>query len=81
MAKVNLAFLNDMVQAITRGERRDRVRGDGRGTLTAQNLLMRPAQERLAAACDVLMGRIGEAARIAVRTGPGLNRLARTGVS
>ncbi len=66
MAKVNLAFLNDLVQAITRGERRDRVRGDGRGTLTAQNLLMRPAQERLAAACDVLMGRIGEAARIAV---------------
>ena len=62
MAKVNLAFLNDLMQAITRSERRDR----GRGTLTAQNLLMRPAAERLAAACDVLMGRIGEAARVAV---------------
>lgn len=62
MAKVNLAFLNDLVQAITRSERR----GRGREQVTAQTLLMRPAAERLAAACDVLMGRIGEAARIAV---------------
>lgn len=61
MAKVNLAFLNDLVQAITRTERRDRNK-----QVTAQDLLLRPASERLAAACDVLMGRIGEAARIAV---------------
>lgn len=62
MAKVNLAFLNDLVQAITRTERR----GRGKDQLTAQTLLMRPPAERLAAACDVLMGRIGEAARVAV---------------
>lgn len=62
MAKVNLAFLNDLVLAVTRGERR----GRGKGPVTAQNLLTLPAAERLAAACDVLMGRIGEAARIAV---------------
>lgn len=62
MAKVNLTFLNDLVQAITRTERR----GKGREQVTAQTLLAQPPAERLAAACDVLMGRIGEAARIAV---------------
>ncbi len=37
MAKVNLTFLNDLVQAITRAERR----GRGKSPLTAQNLLAR----------------------------------------
>ena len=65
MARPKLAFLNDFVQAITGTERRGK-----RGAITeeaaARNALARPASERLAAACDVLMGRIGDAARVAV---------------
>ena len=62
MAKGTLTFLNDLVQAVTRLDRRGRDKSE----LTLQNLLLRPATERLTAACDVLMGRIGEAARVAV---------------
>lgn len=64
MARAKLTFLNDLVQAIT---------GDRRGRQTRitdekamHDALARPAYERLAAACDVLMGRIGDAARVAV---------------
>ncbi|MDP5308455.1 malonyl-CoA decarboxylase [Paracoccus spongiarum] len=65
MARAKLTFLNDLVQAITGNERRGRSPriADEAATRTA---LARPAAERLAAACDVLMGRIGDAARVAI---------------
>lgn len=58
MGKQRLAFLTDFVEAITR-----RARGGEAETLKA---LARPAPQRIAAACSVLMGRIGDAARVAV---------------
>lgn len=65
MARAKLTFLNDLVQAITGGDRRGR---QARVTdeSVMRDALARPAFERLAAACDVLMGRIGDAARVAV---------------
>lgn len=65
MARPKLAFLNDFVQAIVgndRKERQPRITEEA----AARTALARPAAERLAAACDVLMGRIGDAARVAV---------------
>lgn len=61
MARAKLTFLNDLVQAIT-GGRQARVTDEK----AMRDALARPAYERLAAACDVLMGRIGDAARVAV---------------
>lgn len=58
MVKQRLAFLTDFVEAITR-----RKRGDEAETLKA---LARPALERVVAAASVLMGRIGDATRVAV---------------
>ncbi|WP_410217419.1 malonyl-CoA decarboxylase domain-containing protein [Paracoccus sp. (in: a-proteobacteria)] len=58
MGKQRLAFLTDFVEAITR-----RKRGGEAETLQA---LSRPALERATVACSVLMGRIGDAARVAV---------------
>lgn len=58
MAKQRLGFLNDFVEAITR-----RKKGGEAETLQA---LARPALERLIVASSVLMGRIGDAARVAV---------------
>lgn len=58
MAKQRLGFLSDFVEAITR-----RKRSDEAGTLQA---LSRPALERVIVASSVLMGHIGDAARIAV---------------
>lgn len=57
-----LAFLTDFVDAITRRERRRGQTGDAE----ALRALSRPAPERVMAACSVLMGRIGDASRIAV---------------
>ncbi len=65
MARPKLAFLNDLVQAITGNERRGK-RAPITEEAAARNALSRPASERLTAACDVLMGRIGDAARVAV---------------
>ena len=59
MARPKLAFLNDLVQAITGNERRGK-RAPITEEAAARNALSRPASERLTAACDVLMGRIGE---------------------
>lgn len=64
MARPRLAFLNDLVQAIAGGERRERPRLADEAII--RTALARPASERLSAACDVLMGRIGDAARVAV---------------
>ncbi|WP_169306337.1 malonyl-CoA decarboxylase domain-containing protein [Paracoccus hibiscisoli] len=58
MGKQRLGFLSDFVEAITR-----RKRGGEAETLKA---LARPASERARVACTVLMGRIGDAARVAV---------------
>lgn len=58
MVKQRLTFLADFVEAITR-----RKRGGEAETLKA---LARPASERARVACNVLMGRIGDAARVAV---------------
>ncbi|TJZ91958.1 MCD, Malonyl-CoA decarboxylase MCD [Paracoccus gahaiensis] len=58
MGKQRLGFLSDFVEAITR-----RTRGGEAATLQA---LARPASERARVACTVLMGRIGDAARVAV---------------
>ncbi|MDN5568715.1 MAG: malonyl-CoA decarboxylase [Paracoccus sp. (in: a-proteobacteria)] len=60
MVKQRLAFLTDFVEAITR-----RTRGAGGEAETLKALAM-PAFERIDAACSVLMGRIGDAARVAV---------------
>lgn len=65
MARPKLAFLNDLVQAIAGGDRRLR-QGRVADETATRKALARPASERLAAACDVLMGRIGDAARVAV---------------
>ncbi|MFV0386298.1 malonyl-CoA decarboxylase domain-containing protein [Paracoccus sp. (in: a-proteobacteria)] len=62
MARPKLTFLNDLVHAITGTERRDRAADE----TATRKALSRPPAERLAAACDVLMGRIGDAARVAV---------------
>lgn len=58
MVKQRLIFLADFVEALTR-----RKRGDEDATRTA---LARPPLERATVACAVLMGRIGDAARVAV---------------
>ena len=60
MVKQRLAFLTDFVEAVTR---RSRNSSEEAETLKA---LARPAFERITAACSVLMGRIGDAARVAV---------------
>lgn len=65
MALARLAFLNDLVQAIAGGERRGRLPSIA-DEKAMRNALSRPAFERISAACDVLMGRIGDAARVAV---------------
>lgn len=58
MVKQRLTFLADFVEAITR-----RTRGGEDATMKA---LARPALERATVACSVLMGRIGDASRVAV---------------
>lgn len=58
MVKQRLAFLTDFIEAITR-----RKRG---GDAEALMALERPALERVMAAASVLMGRIGDASRVAV---------------
>ncbi|NHF74416.1 malonyl-CoA decarboxylase [Paracoccus xiamenensis] len=65
MARPKLNFLTDLVQAITGGDKQSRatVAVDEK---MARQALSRPAPERLIAACEVLMGRIGDAARVAV---------------
>lgn len=65
MARPKLAFLNDLVQAITNSDRRTR-QPHAADEKAVRKALARPADERLSAACDVLMGRIGDAARVAV---------------
>ena len=65
MARLKFAFLSDLVQAISGSDRPDRSTAvvDEKA---ARKALSRPAPERLIAACEVLMGRIGDAARVAV---------------
>lgn len=59
MGKQRFAFLSDFVDAM--------IRRDGRhGDTATQEALSRPATERVPAACNVLMTRIGDAARVAV---------------
>lgn len=58
--KQRLTFLTDFVEAVTR-----RTRGASNEAETLK-ALARPAGERINAACSVLMGRIGDAARVAV---------------
>ncbi|WP_323715901.1 malonyl-CoA decarboxylase [Paracoccus aminovorans] len=65
MPRPKLTFLNDLVQAITGSDRRGREAHPADET-AMRKALARPAPERLAAACDVLMDRIGDAARVAV---------------
>lgn len=65
MARPALTFLADLVQAITGTERSGR-KAQALDERAARKALARPAAERLNAACDVLMGRIGDAARVAV---------------
>lgn len=65
MPHPKLAFLTDLVQAITGTERIGRKSAPPDENAT-RKALARPAPERLAAACEVLMGRIGDAARVAV---------------
>lgn len=65
MTRPKLAFLNDLVQAISGSDRRDRPTRPVDET-AIRHALSHPASERLSAACDVLMDRIGDAARIAV---------------
>ncbi|RJE79620.1 malonyl-CoA decarboxylase domain-containing protein [Paracoccus sp. JM45] len=60
MVKQRLTFLTDFVEAVTR-----RTRGAGSEAETLKALAL-PALERINAACSVLMGRIGDAARVAV---------------
>ncbi|MFD1881566.1 malonyl-CoA decarboxylase domain-containing protein [Paracoccus pacificus] len=65
MARPKLTFLNDLVQAIIGGDRRPRG-GKAADEAATRDALTRPASERLSAACSVLMGRIGDAAQVAV---------------
>lgn len=65
MPRLKLAFLTDLVQAITGTERSGR-KVQALDEKAARKALARPAAQRLSAACDVLMGRIGDAARVAV---------------
>lgn len=65
MARPKIAFLTDLVQAITGGEKPGRMAAVP-DEKTARKALSRPAAERLSAACEVLMGRIGDAASVAV---------------
>ncbi|MDO6667339.1 malonyl-CoA decarboxylase family protein [Paracoccus sp. 1_MG-2023] len=58
MGKQRLTFLTDFVEAITRRKRA--------GEAETLKALAHPAPERLIAACSVLMGRIGDASRVAV---------------
>ena len=62
MGKQRLAFLTDFVEALSWRDRRR----TGSDEARARSALDRPAGERLAAACRVLMGRMGDAARLAV---------------
>lgn len=64
MARASLAFLTDLAQAIT-GDRREK-RSRAADETATREALARPASERLAAACDVLMGRIGDASCVAI---------------
>lgn len=65
MARPKLTFLNDLVQAVAGVDWRTR-RPSVADETAVRKALARPAHERLSAACDVLMGRIGDAARVAV---------------
>lgn len=65
MPRPKLAFLTDLVQAITGSDKSSRTSA-GLDEKAARKALSRPAPERLIAACEVLMGRIGDAARVAV---------------
>ncbi|SDD36469.1 malonyl-CoA decarboxylase [Paracoccus isoporae] len=65
MARPKLAFLNDLAQAIMGGDRREKT-ARGSDETALRKALARPPAERLVAACEVLMGRIGDAARVAV---------------
>lgn len=58
MGKQRLSFLTDFVEAITRRKRN--------GEAEALQALARPALERVTVASSVLMGRIGDASRVAV---------------
>jgi malonyl-CoA decarboxylase len=60
MVKQRLTFLTDFVEAVTRRKR------GAVGEAETLKALARPAFERINAACSVLMGRIGDAARVAV---------------
>lgn len=64
MAKRSRPFLSDLIRALT-GERRTRDR-DPDSPEALEQALARPPLERLLAACDVLMGHLGEAALVAV---------------
>lgn len=64
MAKRYRPFLNDLTRALT-GERRSRER-DADSVEALEQALARPPLQRLLAACDVLMGQLGEAALVAV---------------
>ena len=61
----SLAYLADLVQAITGSDKGGR-KARPLDETSDRRALASPAPERLAAACDVLMGRIGDAARVAV---------------
>lgn len=62
MGKQRMSFLSDFVEAIAR---RDRWRTAQTADATAR-ALSQPATDRIEAACSVLTGRIGDAARVAV---------------
>lgn len=62
MGKQRISFLSDFVDAISRMDRRRA----SAGADATERALSRPAPERIEAACNVLMGRIGDASRVAV---------------
>lgn len=62
MAKHRITFLADFVDAMFRWDRLKR----GDPEVVTRQALSRPPEERIVAACSVLMERIGDAARIAV---------------
>ncbi|MGJ3509980.1 malonyl-CoA decarboxylase [Enemella sp. A6] len=64
MARRSRPFLTDLIRALT-GERRSRER-DPDSPEALEHALARPPLERLLAACDVLMGQLGEASLVAV---------------
>lgn len=65
MNRPKLSFLADLVHAIIGSDRPGR-KAEEYDEGATQTALARPPLERLEAACDVLMGRIGDAARVAV---------------